>query len=404
MGNKNQKYKPIYYALICITILLSGCSSDTSAIKGNDKVWSVKMAESVIKRNPEPWMIDFRETPKWEYTQGLVLKSILEVWKNYQDDRYLNYVMEYYNQFVKEDGSIWLYKMEDYNIDRINPGKPLFALYKKTGDEKYKKAINLLRKQMKLHPRTKEGGFWHKKKYPFQMWLDGLYMASPFLAEYAVTFNEPELLDEVVNQIVWMEKHARDEATGLLYHAWDESHQQRWANPGTGQSLHFWGRAMGWYMMALVDVLDFFPHEHPGRAEIISILQRLTLAIVKYQDEETGVWYQVVDQKDRAGNYLESTASGMYVYSILKAVKHKYIDLKYLDAAQKGYKGILEQFIKTDDEGLVTITNACSVAGLGGEPYRDGSYEYYISEPIRNNDPKAVGPFILASLEFETLN
>jgi unsaturated rhamnogalacturonyl hydrolase len=407
--NRTKKKKPIKFHIFFLTIIVIscfaiGCTSESSQIEIQNKPWSVRMTESVMKRNPESWMIDFREKPKWEYTQGLVLKAILEVWHEQQDERYLKYVLEYYNQFIKEDGNIWLYKLEDYNIDRINPGKPLFTLYKITGNEKFKKAIYRLRKQMKTHPRTNEGGFWHKKKYPYQMWLDGLYMASPFLAEFAVTFNEPELMEDIADQFVWMENHARDEKTGLLYHGWDESRQQQWSDPETGLSQNFWGRAMGWYMMALVDVLDFYPEDHQRRPDIIAILKRLSTALSKFQDKKTGVWYQVIDQKERAGNYPESSASCMYVYSIIKAVKHNYIDSKFMKVAQKGYDGILKQFIKIDQKGFVNILNACSVAGLGGDPYRDGSYEYYISEPIRNNDPKAVGPFILASLEIESLN
>jgi len=261
----------------------------------------------------------------------------------------------------------------------------------------------LLRKQMQTHPRTSESGFWHKKIYSHQMWLDGIYMASPFLAEYAETFNEPALFDDVANQIILMEKHARDEKTGLLYHGWDESRQQRWANPETGQSPNFWGRAMGWYAMALVDVLDFLPSDHPNRPKVIAILQRLATAISNYQDVDTGLWYQVVDKGGKEGNYLESSASCMFVYSFAKAVKHNYIDENFMTVARKGYDGILKHFIEVDDTGEVHIHKGCSVAGLGGNPYRDGSYEYYISEKIRSNDPKAVGPFILASLEFESI-
>ena len=365
--------------------------------------WSTRMADSEMKRNPEPWMIDFRETPKWEYTQGLVLKAILQVWQASGDEKYFDYVRAYYDQFIDNDANIMTYKLEEYNIDRINPGKPLFLLYQQTGDEKFKKAIYLLRKQMQTHPRTSEGGFWHKNIYPHQMWLDGLYMAAPFLADFAKTFNEPALFDDIANQIILMEKHSRDEKTGLLYHGWDESRQQRWANPETGQSPNFWGRAMGWYSMALVDVLDFFPNDHPKRSEIIGVLDRLATAIARYQDQQTGVWYQVVDQGARQGNYLESSASSMFVYSLIKAVKKGYLDPKFSDVAQKGYEGILKNLIEVDEQGLVNILNGCSVAGLGGNPYRDGSYEYYISEPVRSNDPKAVGPFILASLEFEAI-
>ncbi len=389
---------------LALIMLATGCvekkAPETAA---QPEKWSVRMAESVMQRNPEPWMIDFQEKPRWEYTQGLVLKSILEVWKATGDDKFFNYVKTYYDQFVREDGSIWLYDRELYNIDRINPGKPLFALYEKTGDEKFKKALFVLRDQMREHPRTNEGGFWHKKRYPYQMWLDGLYMAGPFLAQFAKTFDEPALFDDVANQFIWMESHARDEKTGLLYHAWDESRQQRWADPETGVSPHFWGRAMGWYAMALVDVLDFIPENHPKRQDIINIYKRLAEALATVQDPETGVWFQIVDLPDREGNYRESSASSMYVYAYFKALRNGYIDESYRSVAQKGNDGILKQFIEVDEQGLVNITNACAVAGLGGDPYRDGSFEYYIGELIRTNDTKAVGPFILANLEIESL-
>lgn len=392
-------YKSPYFILI-IAIVIALLSSNSS-MQEKKLPWSERMAKSVMKRHPEPWMIDFRKTPKWEYTQGLALKAIMHVWLATGNDKYFQYVKAYYDQFVKKDGTIKLYKLEDYNIDRINPGKPLFRLYQETGDEKFKKAIFLLRNQMKTHPRTSEGGFWHKKIYPHQMWLDGLYMGSPFLAEFAQTFDEPALFDDVANQIILMEKYSRDEKTGLLYHGWDESRQQRWANPETGRSPHFWGRGMGWYAMALVDVLDFLPTDHPKRPEIIGILQRLSAAVAKFQDVKTGLWYQVVDQGDREGNYLESSASTLFVYTLVKAVKKGYIDSKFMKVAQKGYDGILKHFIEVDDDGMVHLHKACAGAGLGGNPYRDGSYEYYITERIRSNDPKAVGPFILASLEFE---
>lgn len=390
-----------YNIFILFVFIWFSCSGQTT--KQTAEPWSVRMAESVIRLNPEPWMIDFRETPKWEYTHGLVLKAMWEVGRAYQLDKYQQYVLKYYDQFIREDGTIWLYNLEEYNIDRINPGKVLFPIYQATKEEKYKKAIFLLRQQMKTHPRTKEGGFWHKKIYPYQMWLDGLYMAAPFLAEFAVTFDEKELLEEVANQFVWMENHARDPRTGLLYHGWDESKQQRWANPQTGCSASFWGRAMGWYAMGLVDALDYFPADHPRRAELIAILNRLVRALANYQDQESGVWYQVVDQGNREGNYLESSSSCMIVYSMIKGVKKGILDSTFMKVAQRGYAGIIDQFVEVDSTGLVNIHHACAVAGLGGNPYRDGSYEYYISEPIRSNDPKAVGPFMLVSLEFELM-
>jgi len=379
---------------IVLTVVLS-CTSHATL------PWSVRMADSEMKRNPEPWMIDFRNTPKWEYTQGLVLKAILQVWQKTGDEKYFRYVRAYYDQFVDDSGNILTYRLDEYNIDRINPGKPLFILYQRTGEEKFKRAILLLREQMRTHPRTSEGGFWHKKIYPHQMWLDGIYMASPFLAEFAQTFDEPSLLDDVVNQIVLMETHARDEKTGLLYHGWDESRQQRWADPKTGRSPSFWGRAMGWYAMALVDVLDFIPENHPRRNEVMDAFRRLATAVANYQDRRAGVWYQVVDQPARKGNYFESSASCMFVYALLKGIRKGYLDQSFQSVAQRGYEGIIQQFITVDSDGTVNIHQACSVAGLGGNPYRDGSFEYYVSEPVRTNDPKAVGPFILASVEYE---
>jgi len=368
--------------------------------------WSARMADSILERTPDAIQLDARETPRWEYTPGLVLKAILQVAERTDDPRYWNYVLRYYDHFINADGTIKAYTKDEYNIDRINPGKPLFALYARTKDEKYRKAIELLRQQMREHPRTKEGGFWHKKRYPYQMWLDGLYMGAPFLAQYAKTFNEPALFDDVINQFVWMEKHARDEKTGLLYHGWDESRQQKWSDPETGRSPAFWGRAMGWYAMGLVDTLDFIPLEHPRRRELIAILQRLTEAITKVQDPKSGVWWQVVDQSGREGNYLEASASAMFTFALLKAARLGTIDAKYRDAGRRAYQGMLRQFIEVDKDGLVNMHHVCEVAGLGGDPekgerYRSGTYEYYVNEKIRSNDPKGVGPFIFASLEME---
>jgi len=363
--------------------------------------WSVRMTESVMQRNPQPWMMDDANTAKWEYTYGLVLKAVLQVWEKTGDSRYFDYAESYYEHFIDDSGRILTYRMDEYNIDRLNAGKPLFLLYQKTGKEKYKIALKTLREQMATHPRTQAGGFWHKKIYPHQMWLDGIYMASPFLAEYAKTFNEPALFDDVTNQIILIESKTRDSHTGLLYHGWDESRQQAWANRETGCSPNIWGRAMGWYAMALVDVLDFLPQNHPKRPEIIAILNRLAKAVGSVQDSKTGLWWQVLDKGDQQGNYLESSASCMLVYSLAKGVRQGYLDLSYLEVAQKGYQGILNKFIAIDSTGSVNITQACAVAGLGGKPYRDGSYAYYINTKIATNDPKAVGPFIMASLEMD---
>ncbi len=369
------------------------------------KPWSVRMADSVMARDPNPLTID-SEKPKWEYTQGLVLKGVFAVASRTGDPRYFDYARSYYDAMIDASGQIKTYDLAEYNIDRINPGKALFALYEKTKDEKYRKALLLLRRQLNEQPRTQEGGFWHKQRYPFQMWLDGLYMGSPFLAQYGAVFNEPADFDDVINQFVFMEKHARDPRSGLLYHGYDESRRQKWADPVTGVSKQFWGRAMGWYAMALVDALDFIPKAHPRRGELVAILDRLLAAVARVQDPKTGVFYQVLDQGSREGNYLESSVSTMFAYAFLKGARMGYLDARAGVLGRRIYEGVLLEFVTTDSAGLVSIHRVCQVAGLGGDPnsgsFRDGTFDYYVKEKIRSNDPKAVGPFMLASLEFET--
>jgi unsaturated rhamnogalacturonyl hydrolase len=315
--------------------------------------------------------------------------------------QYVDYVQHNIDAFVDAAGQIRTYRMDDYNIDNINTGKLLFGLRRTTGEARYEKALHLLRAQLQTHPRTQENGFWHKNIYPHQMWLDGIYMHGPFYAEYAKTFDEPAGFDDVVHQIRLIERHTRDPHTGLLYHGWDESREQRWANPTTGCSPHFWGRAIGWYMMALPDVLDHLPQNHPQRGAVIRIFRRTVDAVAAVQDKTTGLWYQILDQCDRPGNYLEASASCMFVYAIARGIWQGLLDDSYFAVAERGYKGILEHLITVDDAGLVNLNQICSVAGLGGTPYRDGSFDYYVSEPVVTNDHKGVGAFILAGVEME---
>ena len=268
-------------------------------------------------------------------------------------------------------------------------------------NKKYLKAVKLLKDQLAYQPRTKEGGYWHKKKYPYQMWLDGLYMAEPFSASFAQRFNYPESFDDIANQFIISERHTRDASTGLLYHGWDESKKEKWANAVTGCSANFWGRAMGWYAMALVDVLDYFPEGQEKRDSLIQIFKRLATAIRKVQDIHTGLWWQVLDKPGLKGNYQEASASSMFVYALAKGVRNGYLDQSFLLTARKGFRGIQQHFITVDSTGHTCLNKICQVAGLGGTPYRDGSYEYYIHEPIVTNDPKGLGACILAANEIE---
>jgi len=338
---------------------------------------------------------------RWTYDHGLVLKGIERVYLATNDKQYLDFIQRSMDHFVNDDGSIRTYKLDEYNIDNINPGRNLLFLYKTTGQEKYRKAAALLREQLKTHPRTSDGGFWHKKIYPSQMWLDGLFMGEPFYAEYAATFKEDAAFDDIAKQFILMERHSRDDKTGLLYHGWDESKQQRWANPTTGRSPNFWGRAMGWYAMALVETLDYFPQKHPQRAELIAILNRLARAVAKYQDARSGLWWQILDRGGAKGNYLESSAACMFVYALAKGVRNGYLPANYMKTANDGYRGIQKEFVKYDATGRFDLAGTVSVAGLGGNPYRDGSYEYYLSEKVVTNDPKGIGSFLLAATEME---
>jgi unsaturated rhamnogalacturonyl hydrolase len=304
--------------------------------------------------------------------------------------------------FIENNGNIKTYKLEDYNIDNVLCGRILLTLYKVTGKEKYFKAASILRDQLRQQPRLKDGGFWHKKRYPFQMWLDGLYMGGPFYAEWAATFKEDTSFNDIAKQFILMEKHSRDAKTGLMYHGYDESRKEAWANKTTGLSANFWARAMGWYGMGLVDALEYFPKNHPQRKELISILNRYAVAITKVQDNKSGLWWDVLNFPNRKGNYLEASASSMFVYALAKGARLGFLPDSYIAVAKKGYSGIIQKFIKNDN-GQTNLEGTVSVSGLGGAPYRDGSYDYYMSEKVVTNDPKGVGAFILASNEIELL-
>jgi unsaturated rhamnogalacturonyl hydrolase len=370
-------------ALFCISVL-----------QAEAQPWSEKMANSVMAYKPT------RYASSWDYVTGTVLRSFIDLYKKTGNTTYYNYIKNTIDYIINTNGVISGYKLSDYNLDMIKEGCAVLYLYEQTGASKYKIAADTLRKQLQGQPRTSDGGFWHKKVYPYQMWQDGLYMGEPFYAEYSRQFNNSNDFEDIAKQILLMEKHARDTVTGLIYHGWDEKKVQNWANPVTGCSANFWGRAMGWYMMAIVDVLDFMPSDYSKRDSVIAVLQRMAKALAKVQDAKSGCWYQVLDQGTRTGNYLESSGTCMFVYSYLKAVRFGYIDSSYIEIAKKGYQGILDTFIVTN-AGKYDMKQTCCGAGLNAT--RDGSFAYYISEPICTNDGKAVGPFILASLEMERL-
>lgn len=353
------------------------------------------------------WRDSFSATPgrpaRWSYDQGVILKGIEGIWLATGDAKWFNYIEHSMDFYVGDDGSIKDYDSTHFNIDHINNGKLLLTLYRVTGKEKYKKAVQMLRRQLLKQPRTKEGGFWHKQIYPWQMWLDGLYMGQPFYAEYAQVFGEDTIFNDVARQFVLMEKNTRDAQTGLLYHAYDETKQQKWADKKTGRSPHFWARAMGWYGVAMVDVLDYFPANHPGRQKIIDILNRFAAAVVKVQDAKTGMWYDIMNLPNRKPNYTESSATAMLVYTLAKAARKGYIASSYVANAKKAFDGLVKYKLTKDADGFTNLEGTVSVSGVGGKPYRDGSFDYYMSEKVVQNDAKGLGAFILAANEIEML-
>ncbi|HEY4786683.1 MAG TPA: glycoside hydrolase family 88 protein [Bacteroidales bacterium] len=378
--------------LLCVIVLVSSCMHQNNHDVEKQHKWSEIVTNSVTRR----WdTIAADNKYKWTYDIAYLVRAV------YLSDqkKYFSFLKNYVDYFITNNGTITGFSRDEYNLDRIQAGRNLFYMYQKTKDSKYQKAIEYLLEQMKSQPKNNEGGFWHKKIYPNQMWLDGIYMACPFMAQYAKEFNQPQWFNVVVDQITLIHKHTFDPKTGLMYHAWDESKKEAWCNPETGQSRNFWSRAMGWYTMALIDVLDYLPENHPGRAQLIQILQEESRALVKVQDSESGLWYQVLDKGYKEGNYLEASGSAMFTYVLAKGVRKGYLDKSYLDIANKAFKGIVDNLIEKDTAGNLNLTHICGSCGLGGNPYRDGSYEYYINEKIGTNDPKGVGPFILACLE-----
>ncbi|MGK9125709.1 glycoside hydrolase family 88 protein [Olivibacter sp. SA151] len=387
----------IFKRLLLLSLMISYFNVRAQEVK-----YSELMTQTAMRLWPDVFTLEKNQPAKWSYDLGVILKGVEGVWKNTANKRYFDYIQHKMDHYVQEDGTINAYKMEDYNIDFINNGKILLFLYQVTGKEKYLKAVRHLRKQLDTHPRTKQGSFWHKKIYTHQVWLDGLYMGQPFYAEYAKLFNEPKAFDDISRQFALIEKNTRDEKTGLLYHGWDESKEQQWANKETGRSPNFWSRALGWYGMALVDVLDYFPKNHSGRDTIVAILNRYADAVARFQ-QANGLWYQVTDMPSRKGNYPEASASSMIVYTLAKGVRLGYLPAKFLKNAEKGYTGILKEFIEKDEQGNVNLNGTVKVSGLGGKPYRDGSFEYYMSEPVIQNDPKGIGAFIQCAVEMEVV-
>ena len=336
----------------------------------------------------------------WNYDEGTVLDGMDTLWSVTANPEYLRYIQQCTDRFVNEDVAIRTYKPDEQSLDVILMGRKLIFLNRVTGLEKYRKAALLLYNQLEHQPRTPEGGLWHKKRFPNQMWLDSLYMAEPFYAEYAVDFHHPADFADIDRQFQLLEDHARDPKTGLVYHGWDAAHQQKWANPTTGDSPSLWSRAMGWYAMGMVDVLDSIPASNPAHAHMIARLQRFAKAIVAAQDPD-GLWWQIADKPHQPGNYEESSATAMFVYTLQKGVRKGYLPVEDRGPARKGYDAILAKFVKPDAEGILHLSGTVDAVGLGGTPYRDGTFAYYTGVRQVTDDARGLGALLLAAVEME---
>jgi unsaturated rhamnogalacturonyl hydrolase len=360
-----------------------------------------QMAATVLLQHPST-------TPTactWGYEDGFRLDGMAAMWHNTADPAIFNFIKAAVDPCIAADGSIVGYKAETHTLDNIEMGRAVLFLYRVTSQPKYALAAKFLHDQLALQPRTPSGGYWHKQIYPNQMWLDGAYMAEPFRAEYAVTFQSPADFDDIAKQLLLMDANMRDPDSGLLRHGWDESKQMSWADKTTGLSPEVWGRAMGWYAMALVDTLDWFPpssdQSHPQRAALIAALNRTMAAVIEVQDAKTGLWWQVMTHGSEPGNFFEASASCMFTYALARGVRMGYLPQADEENAKRAWEGIQKQFIAANPDGTLVLQNTVKVGGLGGTPFRAGDYNYYIHEPVVDQDKKGVGAFLLAGSEME---
>ncbi len=411
------KMRTSFVTTTILIFLCSICGNSFLQAQSTAVLYSKKMADSQMKRSGT--------ITSWDYPNGLFIESVLKIYDKYKDEKYYNYALSHAKATIDANGKIGSkYSFSSYNIDYVCPGMFLLGIYKKEkdNDKRYKVALDTLRKQLTYQPRNSQGGFWHKKIYPNQMWLDGIFMGSRYYANYDILFNEGKNLDDVIKQFTLIHSKTYDSEKQLNYHAWAENPNDAnafWARkeePFKGCSHEFWARGNGWYFAALVDVLEILPENHPKRSEMLNILNEVAVGIKRWQDKESGLWYQLLEYDnsvcvDGKCNYLEASASSMYTYAMLKAVRLGFISKEeYLESGKKAYQGIISKLISEDVNGDISLDYICISAGLGpaNSPERDGSIKYYLTGSdagkIVSNDLKGVGPFIMASVEYETLN
>jgi unsaturated rhamnogalacturonyl hydrolase len=360
-----------------------------------------KIIQSTINAYPDPSKLSIISPGKWTYEYGFFLNAMSKT-PDTDGMEYFNYMKGWVDNFITTDGQ-WrpgVYDQTEYKLDDILPGRLCIWLYQQTKDERYKKVADQLVDQLKSQPKTKDGGYWHKQIYPYQMWLDGIYMGDVFSMQYAAAFNQPQWFDEGVHQIKLMYQHAHDPATGLLFHGWDESMNKVWADPQKGTSPERWARAVGWYAMALIECLDYLPQGHPERKNIEKIFTDLCKSILKYQDQKSKLWYQVMDKGSQPGNWIETSSSAMFIYVLAKGANKKLLDKSYWASAEAAFNSLVKNYVYQDDAGNLHLDQAVKVGTLNFKNSR-GDYAYYVSGERRLDDYKGLAAWLYASLELK---
>lgn len=345
------------------------------------------------------------KAPGWNYIDGCMMTSLYTIYQLTGKKKYLEFIDKFVDYYVFKDGSIRGYELDTYNVDNLNEGRVLFDLYHETGKPKYKKAIELLYSQVKGQPRTAAGNFWHKKIYPNQVWLDGLYMAQVFYTRYETDFNGGKNYADIVNQFQSVYDNMYDKEKRLYYHGWDYSKTAFWSDKDTGLSKSFWLRSVGWYTVGLVDAISYFADGFFAfKSQLISIFKDTIEGLERYIDSEKKMFWQVVDQGGRQGNYLETSGSAMIAYAMMKGARLGLVDERFAKIGEEVFNGICKEYL-TETDGKLNLGGICLMAGLGPESNRkrDGTFEYYISEPIVENDAKGTGPFVMAYTEIRQL-
>lgn len=392
------KINSAFYVIVFVMFFnIKGISQNQEVISDQLK-WSERTAISIMNKYPKAWQLDGNEKPKWDYKMGFVLSGFEKLYQKTNDNKYFNYTKEYVDEMIDSTGNIKKYDLKEYNIDYLNPTKLLFNLYDVTKDSRYFQIIGKVRNQLETQPRTASGGFWHKQIYPNQMWIDGLYMAEPFYTQFTVKYEKGKNLDDIAKQFELVQNHIVDKKTGLVYQAWDESKEIAWADKQTGTSPTIWGRGIGWYMIALVETLDYFPKSHPKYKVLVGYLNDIAKNVNQYKSE-SGLWYQIADKPEKFGNYVESSASGMIIYAFAKGADKGYLPSSYKAAAKKSFDSFVKEFVKVDKKGEINILNSSSNVGLGGKPFRDGTNDYYLTAKTKENGAIAYGAFLLSAIE-----